>query len=140
MATIVVGLDGSQAAKQALQWTIGAAQRLNADVCAVLVLRPFGEFIVTVPPFPLETLREVKDAFELDWCAPLRKAGVPYRAEVVEGDPARGLADMARKFNADLIVVGAQGHGSFTDRVLGSVTYRLAHHADRPVVIVPRAA
>ena len=40
----------------------------------------------------------------------------------------------------NLIVVGAQGHGSFTDRVLGSVTYRLAHHADRPVVIVPRAA
>jgi nucleotide-binding universal stress UspA family protein len=36
-----------------------------------------------------------------------------------------------------MIVVGAQGHGNLAERVLGGVSYRLAHRAHQPVVIVP---
>ena len=137
MGTIVIGLDGSEGARRALDWTIGIARKLGDDVRAVLALRPFGEFIITVPPFPTETLQQVKEAFERDWCAPLRASGVPYRTEVVETDPVHALMAAADDANAELIVVGAHGHGHLSDRVLGSVSYRLAHHASRPVTIVP---
>jgi nucleotide-binding universal stress UspA family protein len=140
MGTIVIGLDGSPGAGRALTWTIAMAKRLGCDVCAVLAVRPFGEFIITAPPFPTETIRLVKDAFEQEWSAPLRESGISYRTELVEADPARALIDVADKADAELIVVGAQGHGRLSDRVLGSVSYRLAHHASRPVVIVPAQA
>jgi nucleotide-binding universal stress UspA family protein len=137
MSTIVIGIDGSEGARHALTWTIAMATRIDAEVCAVLALRPFGEFIITAPPFPEETLQAVKTDFEQEWCAPLRSAGVPYRTQMVEAEPAHALMRVADKEGAEMIVVGAHGHGGLADRVLGSVSYRLAHHATRPVVIVP---
>ncbi len=139
MGTIVIGVDGSAGARHALTWTIAMAGKIDAHVCAVLALRPFGEFIITAPPFPEETLNVVKADFEQKWCAPLRSSGVPYRTEMVEAEPAHALIQVADREAAEMIVVGAHGHGGLTERVLGSVPYRLTHHATRPVVIVPPA-
>jgi nucleotide-binding universal stress UspA family protein len=44
------------------------------------------------------------------------------------------LLDAAK--NADLLVVGNRGHGSFVDALIGSVSIRCLHHAACPVVIV----
>jgi nucleotide-binding universal stress UspA family protein len=47
---------------------------------------------------------------------------------------------VAEQEEAGLIVVGAHGHGSLMDRLLGSVTFKLAHNGSRPLVVVPTAA
>ena len=39
--------------------------------------------------------------------------------------------------NAVLLVVGSRGCGTAASILLGSVSQRLAHHAPRPLVIVP---
>ena len=39
--------------------------------------------------------------------------------------------------DCDLLIVGAKGHGGLADRVLGGVSYRVAHRARQPVVVVP---
>ena len=68
-----------------------------------------------------------------------RRRRIPYKAITVEDKaPAAALRDVARAERADLIVVGAQGHGGVGERLLGSVGYKLAHTARQPVVIVPR--
>ena len=45
--------------------------------------------------------------------------------------------EAAERERADLLVVGAHGRGTLTGRVLGGVSYRVAHHARQPVVVVP---
>ena len=57
---------------------------------------------------------------------------------LVDGDPRRGLLDVAEAEDADVIVVGARRtHGAMHLPHVGSVTHYLAHHASRPVVAVP---
>ena len=67
-------------------------------------------------------------------------ARVPYRSYVVEESAAHALVHVAEREHADLLVLGAHGHGSFTDRLLGSVSYSVSHAAPCPVVIIPAEA
>ena len=55
---------------------------------------------------------------------------------VTEGSAAQALVDASE--GADLLVVGARGHGGFLGLVLGSVANQVLHHATCPVVIVPK--
>ena len=139
--TMVVGVDGSQGATAALAWAVEHAPLLDAEVVVVhsmditLAMPPPT---VAAPPFVADDkLRAgMRDALH-EWCAPLRDAGVPYRAVLYEGNAAGAITQIAEREGADLVVVGRRGHGGFAELVLGSVAHSLSHHAKVPVVIVP---
>jgi nucleotide-binding universal stress UspA family protein len=138
---IVVGIDGSPGAQLALAWCVEYAPLLDAEVLVVHsidISMAVPPPTVAAPPFVLDDeLRSGMREAVHDWCAPLRDSGVPYRAELYEGNAAGALAKLAKDEAADLIVVGRRGHGGFAELVLGSVAHSLAHHAHIPVVIVP---
>ena len=50
---------------------------------------------------------------------------------------AQMIADAARDFRADVIVVGTRGHTAIGGLLLGSVTQRLLHIAPCPVLAIP---
>jgi len=134
---ILVGTDGSPAAQGALSW---AAQ--NADdstVMAAHVLTYSAEFSKDLSPTGLTTWRQrLQDRLEQEWVQPLKTAGATYRSVLVEDDSvAAGLLRLAADNEVSLIVLGAHGHDNLSDRLLGSVTYKVSHRAERPVVIVP---
>jgi nucleotide-binding universal stress UspA family protein len=54
---------------------------------------------------------------------------------VIEGHPARVLLDTAK--DAQMLVVGSRGHGTFAGIMLGSVSQHCVQHAPCPVVVVP---
>jgi len=141
---IVVGLDGSPGSRHALQWAIDMARRLDAEVVAVHVASlpiylpaPMG----IVPP--VETPQEradLQEAFATEWCLPLRRTGVRFRAIIDEGRPTgTALIEVGLREGADMIVVGSRGLGGVAELLLGSVSHQLAHHSPIPVVIVPPA-
>jgi nucleotide-binding universal stress UspA family protein len=80
------------------------------------------------------------DAFRKGWLAPLEQSGVRYRELFEEGRPGPVLLEVAAREHVDLIVVGRRGLGSVRELLLGSVSHYLAHHSDRPVVILPPAS
>jgi nucleotide-binding universal stress UspA family protein len=54
----------------------------------------------------------------------------------VEGPPASHIVDEARRWDADLIVIGSHGHGAAARLVLGSVSHAVVLHAPCSVEVV----
>src|SRR5262249_62431110 len=115
----------------------GRATELHANVVAVFAMPPASEFVMSIPPLPAEAVHDLRHHFEEHWCRPLRDAGVPYRSYVAEESATHALVRLAEREHADLIVLGAHGHGGFADRLLGSTSYSVSHAAPCPVVIIP---
>lgn len=125
---ILVGVDGSVGSDRALRWSIELARELDAEIVAVHVLE--------LPRHPINLVRfievgkvsdkalgdELQATFEGDWCAPLHDAGVKYRTILAAGPPAPALLSLADAEDASMVVVGSRGRGSFTERLLVSVT------------------
>lgn len=68
--------------------------------------------------------------------AKLDAAGVRYVFHIGVGEPAQVIAHYARDKQCDQIVMGSRGLGSITSLVLGSVTTKVMHLTDLPVLIV----
>ncbi len=136
--TVLVGVDGSPAARRALQW---AAEQAGGEgmVVAVHVLTPSLEFWRDLSPTGLTAWREkLSDTLEREWMEPLDTAGTKHEALLVEDDSVDGaLLRIGDERHADMVVLGKHGHGDLTDRLLGSVTYKVAHRSSRPVMIIP---
>ncbi|HLM63091.1 MAG TPA: universal stress protein [Acidimicrobiales bacterium] len=138
---LVVGFDGSEASFAALHWSAQLAARSGASCEVVAVAEE-------TPVFPLGPGTTASSAGEEqapsrlrglaeEACAPLDAANVPHRVTVRRGQAAATLVAIARAHHADLIVVGSSGAGSRGDPLLGSVSRRVAHDADRPVAVIP---
>jgi Universal stress protein UspA and related nucleotide-binding proteins len=139
---IVVGVDGSQQANRAVEWCADHAGALDAEVVAVHAIDiPFYVSPTTAtlpnPPLSPEDRAELLEHVTTVWCAPLAKATVPFRVVLRDSDPALAIMQVAKTEQADLVVAGRRGRGGFAELVLGSTTYALTHHLDRPLVIVP---
>jgi nucleotide-binding universal stress UspA family protein len=108
-------------------------------VLVVHVLTYSRELIHDVMPETMHTWRrELENKLRTQWAAPLVAAGIDHTAAVIEGDsPAEALLNVAHREHADLLVVGANGHGGISGRVLGGLIRRVTHRARQPVVVVP---
>lgn len=58
-------------------------------------------------------------------------------AYIEVGSPARGICRRAEEVEASLVVVGAHGRQSFTDRLLGGIADRVLRNCPSPVLLVP---
>jgi nucleotide-binding universal stress UspA family protein len=97
----------------------------------------------TAAKHPLPSLMKPEEHEELenlvarDWCAPLAERGVVFRVVLEDGRPAPAIIDAAHDADAQLVVTGRRGRGGFAELVLGSTSYHLIHHLDRPLLLVP---
>ncbi|RZT43075.1 universal stress protein [Cupriavidus agavae] len=69
-------------------------------------------------------------------CTILEAAGVPFERHALHGFAPEKIMGFARSIQADAIVMGTHGRGSFFDAVLGSVAGRVLSQADCPVIMV----
>ena len=137
---IVVGTDGSETAKQAVNEAIRMAQAFDAELHIVSAYKPLrGAHVSGAPagaakvwqPLPDSRVEAVLD--EASAAGRLRKINV--KSHRSEEEPADALLSVASEVEAKLIVVGNRGmHGA--RRVLGSVPNKVAHNAPCNVLIV----
>ena len=143
MRTIIVGIDGSDAAATALDVAAHEATLHRARLRVVVVWQvPVSAYAVGGGGvvFDDETLDRLRGAAERiagDAVARVGQLapGLDVSAEVLEGQPAERLLESSA--DADLVVVGSRGLGGFKRLMLGSVSDQVVHHARCPVLVVP---
>lgn len=134
---IVVGIDGSECAADALRWAIEQAKLTGATVEAVYAWDPGTLTSLGIPPMiDWEPLREAAQARPAEIVRETvgSEPGVRIVPKTVTGTPAQVLVD--RSAHADLLVIGSRGHGGLKGMLLGSVGHHCAAHGHCPVVIV----
>ncbi len=139
MGLIVVGVDASEPARQALLWALreGALRGDPVEVVgawsfldqAALTGREFDPaFDQAAADAALKTLVEGARGSDPDL------ASVEIRLNAACELPAHAVLEAAK--DADLVVVGARGLGGVKELLLGSVSKHVVHESPVPVVVV----
>ena len=138
---IVVGVDGSDASKDALRWAVRQAALAGATLQAIMCWRVPNTFYGGGVPLVLERdlAAESQAAFdELIKEVVGEDGATKLTAKAVEGHAAAELLKASE--GAELLVVGNRGRGAFAGMLLGSISDYLVSHAPCPVVVVRHQA
>lgn len=138
MERIVVGVDGSEAARDALRWAVAEAEVHGAALRVVhawqfpyVGVTPYGG--MAIDPADVEAAaRAVLEQAVAD--VDVTSLATPPELVLVAHAPAVALVEAAE--GADLLVVGSRGRGGFGGLLLGSVSQQAANHSSCPIVIV----
>ncbi len=135
-ARIVVGVDGSPASLDALEWAVRQASLTGAVVEAVTAWHipatyGTGGYAVEAQTDWSDMARNTQDVAVKE---ALGDEATDVVRRVAQGHPVSVLLDAAA--DADLLVVGSRGHGGFSGMLLGSVSEHVVAHAPCAVVVV----
>lgn len=135
---VVVGVDGSVPAMQAVRW--GAAEAERRGVPLRLVSAVGGDVAVVPHPELMRRYEEVlveraREALDEAAAAVARDTpDVRVQTALFSGHPVAVLREQARE--ALIVVIGDRGWSKVEGLIAGSVSVALATHAECPVVIV----
>ena len=136
---LVVPLDGSALAEQALPHALAQAERFGAEIVLLKVLEPLPEATL-VSPGAVRAAEEASARLARDYLERVadgvRDQGIPTEAVLLEGKAHAEIVRYASEEEVDLIVISSRGHSGWSRWLLGSVTDRVVRGATVPVLLV----
>ncbi|MDZ7727934.1 MAG: universal stress protein [Dehalococcoidia bacterium] len=131
---VLVALDGSPEAEQALEVGRDLAARMNVDlylVRAYSVPPPIGVEFSYYSPDVLDSFKQAATEY-LDSIAREGEHKI-----VVQAAPAVAVEEAANRHDSGLIALASSGKGLAKRLALGSTTSRVMHSVHRPILVVP---
>ncbi|BDA74560.1 UspA [Rivularia sp. IAM M-261] len=152
---ILVAIDNSDICQPVFEKAVSLAKLADAHLMLFNVISPFDEQY----PYPayingnfiaLNLHEEAMKEYMGEWeklkqdginflsqrCQQARDMGVNAEFTQHLGDPSRMICELARNWNADLIILGRRGHTGLSELLLGSVSNYVLHHAPCSVLTV----
>jgi len=140
--SVLVPLDGSPFAEQALPWAIAIARKARARLRLALVHQP-------AHPPPLDEasrrlyarveliLRKSQREYLLGVSARIKGAQqIQVATAMLNGSPAPALRDYVRDLGVDLVVMTTHGRGGIQRAWLGSVADQLVRSLESPLLLI----
>lgn len=140
-SNILVGVDGSPAARYAVDWAARDAAMRNVGLTLVHAVRPIG---LTLPPMSAPTAfsrwqveqgqKILDDAVEVARATTSNGGPTRIDSELLFSAVVPSLVDLSKE--AEMVVVGSRGRGAIARSLLGSVSSNLIRHAHCPVAVI----
>jgi len=136
---ILLPLDGSPLAEQALPHAAALAETFQAELILLKVLPPVpGKLHLYREALRIaEELRREMAGMYLDRVAlSIQERDKPTQVEIIDGYPHAEIVQFAEKENVDLIVICTRGQSGLSRWLMGSVADRVARGVSVPVLLV----
>lgn len=135
MSEIVIGFDGSDSSKSALNQAFDFAKALGDSLVVVFAYAPGGygggevpEQRKAVEEFGRKVTQQAVDA--------ANAAKVKSRVEMINEHPHQALMTAADKHDARMIVVGSHGESPLKGAIIGATPTKLVQLSETPVLVV----
>ena len=135
---ILVGFDGSEGSKFALQHAARLAKLIGAELCALWVRGSLPHYPETIDEIAEEKI--AADSFLQKVTRQIiqisKENGVDIQGDARSGHPAKTILSYAEEGKFDLIVLGNRGHSELWGRFLGHTADKISENAHCSVLIV----
>ena len=141
MPGILVGIDGSADSQDALDWAAREAALRHTSLTVLTVQQAVAGFWGGTLHYAgdEELIEKARQAAQAETDTVLARLGdsrpTSVTVKATKGIPAEEIINQGA--DADMIVVGSRGSGGFSRLLQGSVSTKVAEHAEVPVTILP---
>jgi nucleotide-binding universal stress UspA family protein len=136
---ILVPLDGSKLAEQAIPHAATLAEQFGAEIVLLKVLGPLPDPSMAgrgvVRSAEAASAQLARDYLEVV-AANLRDQAIPTQTGTIEGKPYIEIVRFAENHEIDLIVMSTRGYSGLSRWLLGSVADRVVRGATIPLLLV----
>lgn len=136
---ILVPLDGSKLAEKALPYAEALAEKLGAELILTWVLHPLivmsdygASSYETIISLEKNEATQYLTTTQIE----LQKRHLPVRINILEGQAADAIIELACQERVGLIVMSTHGRSGLSRWVHGSVATKVLQHAPCPVFLV----
>lgn len=139
--SVMVPLDGSPLAEQALPWAIAIARKARARLRLAMVHRltllpPLADTVGLYTKVELAVRKSQRNYLHATAGRVKAEAAIQVATAILEGEPAPALAGYARETGADLVVMTTHGRGGLERAWLGSVADELMRTLGIPMLVI----
>lgn len=136
---ILLTLDGSLLAEQAVPHAIAHADHFEAELILVKVLEPLAKNL-SLPHRAVKraekATRKIAHEYLERLADDIRNKGISVKAVTISGSPHTEIIQFAERENIDLIVIYSRGQSGLRRWLVGSVADRVARGVSIPVLLV----
>lgn len=136
---LMIAVDGSEESLQAVRKAVSLVEMgLRTEIALVNVQEPASLLELATHDADDIAVAAVEAGEHLmgTGMALLDAKGIGYTTEVVLGEPAAMLMDVAEEIDADLVLIGARGMGALESVLVGSVSKVVISRCTKPVLVV----
>lgn len=135
---ILLAVDGSEHALRAARKAAELARLMKPEEFRIVVAYDPIPVYLGEPNMQIAITNRKGEAEDILNVAVKEIGKIPceVHAEILEGDPASAIIEVANVCKSDVIVMGSRGLGRLAGLLLGSTSQKVVSHAPCPVLIV----
>lgn len=129
MRRILIGVDGSEASRQAVAYTLAVWNKEHLVLKLVNVIQPDSS--------PVQEAAQLNHLQEMTlMISPEQRSRMKLETALIKGDPANQLLETAHSWKPDICVIGVKGMGNCPEG-MGGTARALTEKTGHPLLIVP---